>query len=293
VSSLWVDLLGVETRYRGNAFRTRTIESGSGSPLILIHGVGGHAESYARNVRRLGRSFHAISMDLVWHGLSEKIPFTTAMVPSYGAQVLDLLDSIGAQQAAIEGESLGGWVAMWLALNHPERVSKIVLSTNYGVRWNDSTVTTDPVTGINLLRERSLAAIRNPNHENVRKRLEWLVVSPDRVTDELVDLRWAIYNDPATNASLTKVFENSFDIFASDSAIHESRLGDIGVPTLVLWTDHNPGAGPSVGRKTAELIPGAEFYCINDAAHWPQWEQAEEHDSVVAEFLAGKTVALT
>jgi pimeloyl-ACP methyl ester carboxylesterase len=292
MSTMLLDLFGTETRYRGTKYRTRTIEAGSGEPLILIHGVGGHAEAYAKNVKRLGEHYHAIAMDLLWHGLSEKVPFTTAMVPAYGAQVLDLLDSIGAERAAIEGESLGGWIALWLALNHPERVSKIILNTNYGVRWDGASVTIDPATGSNLLRERSLAAIRDPNRETVRKRLEWLMATPDRVTEELIDLRHAIYNDPATNAALTNVFTNSFDINASADAIHESRLKDIAVPTLVLWSDKNPGAGPNVGKRTAELIPNAEYYCINDAAHWPQWEQPEDHDNAVLAFLAGNRAAL-
>jgi hypothetical protein len=45
--TIWTDLLGTEVRYRGKAYRTRTIEAGSGEPLILLHGIGGHAEAYS------------------------------------------------------------------------------------------------------------------------------------------------------------------------------------------------------------------------------------------------------
>ena len=62
-------------------------------------------------------------------------------------------------------------------------------------------------------------------------------------------------------------------------------MGQIKVPALVLWSDKNPGTGPDAGQRLADLIPGSEFYCINDAAHWPQWEQPEEHDRVVRDFL--------
>jgi pimeloyl-ACP methyl ester carboxylesterase len=62
-------------------------------------------------------------------------------------------------------------------------------------------------------------------------------------------------------------------------------LAEVKVPTLVLWSGHNPGSGPDVGRRIAELTPGAVFHCIEDAAHWPQWEQPEEHDRVVLDFL--------
>jgi pimeloyl-ACP methyl ester carboxylesterase len=287
--SVWVDLLGSEVRYRGNKYQTRTIEAGSGEPLVLIHGIGGHAEAYSRNLMRLGQHFHAVAIDLLWHGLSAKPPFPKDMVAAYGGQVIDLLDSLGAERAHVEGESLGGWVTMWLAINHPDRVDRIVLNTAAGVHWKPGTIDEHPETGVNLLRERSLAAIRDPNRETVRKRLEWLMAEPDRVTDELVDIRHWLYNNPATNASLTQVFENSFGP-DRDSRIEEDQLSRIKAPTLVLWTDKNPGTGPDAGQRLADHIPGAQFYFIEDAAHWPQWEKPEEHDRVVTDFLSGKKV---
>jgi pimeloyl-ACP methyl ester carboxylesterase len=112
------------------------------------------------------------------------------------------------------------------------------------------------------------------------------MAAPDRVTDELVDVRLKIYTDPATNASLRTVFENSFGFGSGPKrTIPEERLADVAAKTLVLWSDKNPGTGPEVGQKIAHLIPNAEFYCMNDAAHWPQWEHPEEHDRVVTDFL--------
>jgi pimeloyl-ACP methyl ester carboxylesterase len=292
MNTLWLDLLGAEVRYRGREFKTRTIETGTQNPkkLILIHGVGGHAEAYARNMHRLGEHFHAIAIDLLWHGLSAKPEFTPEMVPMFSKQVLDVLDDLGVQKGFIEGESLGGWVACWTALHHPERVDRVILNTAAGIMWNRDKVKIDEVGGVNALRERSLAAIANPTRETIRKRLEWLMASPDRVTDELVDLRTAIYSRPDTNASLTKVFGASFGGRNGLNVIQEDELPGMKVPALALWSDKNPGAGADVGERLASLIPGSAHYCINDAAHWPQWEKPEEHDAVVVAFLSGKPV---
>jgi len=208
----------------------------------------------------------------------------------YARQMIDLLDSLGVERAHVEGESLGGWVTMWLALHYPERLNKIVLNTTAGVLWDEGSVNERPEEGVNLLRERSLAAIRNPNRDTVRKRLEWLMASPDRVTDELVDLRYKFYTAPDTQAALTNVFENSF---GGDRTLHRILAPDlkkIQVPTLVLWSDKNPGTGPDVGQRIADAIPGAQFHCIADAAHWPQWEHPEEHDRVVSAFLSGEQI---
>ena len=293
MNTIWLDLLGAEVRYRGREFKTRTIETGTQNPqkLILIHGVGGHAEAYSRNMQRLGERYHAIAIDLLWHGLSAKPPFTTEMVPMYARQIIDLIDDLGVQKASIEGESLGGWVATWTALHHPDRVEKIILNTTAGIRWNRDKVKIDEATGTNLLRERSVAAIKDPTRETIKKRLEWLMASPDRVTDELIDLRTAIYTRPDTNASLTNVFANSFGGPLAANVVAEDELATLTVPTLALWSDKNPGAGADVGERLAALVPGASHYCINDAAHWPQWEKPEEHDRVVLAFLAGAPIA--
>ena len=145
MNTIWLDLLGAEVRYRGRKFQTRTIETGAHNPdkLILIHGVGGHAEAYSRNMQRLGEKYHAIAIDLLWHGLSSKPEFTKDMIPMYSAQIHDILDDLGVQKASIEGESLGGWVALWTALKTPERVDKIILNTTAGIVWNRDKVKID------------------------------------------------------------------------------------------------------------------------------------------------------
>ncbi len=284
--TIWVDLMGAQVRYYGKKYRTRVIEAGEGEPLILIHGVGGHAEAYSRNIVRLGQHFRAMAMDLVWHGFSAKPPYNDKSVDTYCEQVLDLADSLGLNKVNIEGESLGGWVAMWFALHHPERLNKLILNTTAGIRFSAGSVQERPETGVNLLRERSLAAINNPNRETIKKRLEWLMAKPDRVTEELTDVRYKIYTEPETRRALTDVFSNSFG--GGDSGryyLSEEQVKQIRVPTLVLWSDYNPGHGPDAGERVAKLIPGAQYVCIKDAAHWPQWEQPEAHDRAVIAFL--------
>jgi pimeloyl-ACP methyl ester carboxylesterase len=83
------------------------------------------------------------------------------------------------------------------------------------------------------------------------------------------------------------VFANSFGQGKSSRRFSEEELAGITAPTLVLWSEKNPGTGPDVGRYLATLIPGAQCYVMEDAAHWPQWEHPEEHDKVVLDFLRG------
>jgi pimeloyl-ACP methyl ester carboxylesterase len=289
MSSIWVDLMGAQVRFLGRRYRTRVIEAGDGPALVLIHGVGGHAEAWSRNVRRLGRHFRVLAIDLLWHGYSAKPAYIPGEdIPAYVDQVLDLLDAEGIERAHLEGESLGGWIGLWLALEHPDRLDRLVLNTTAGIRFEPGVVPERPKEGREALAARSLQAISAPTPETIRKRLEWLMASADRVTDELVDVRLRLYSDPEIQASLRDVFEHAFGTSAVPrKLVPEARLAEIRTPTLVLWTEKNPGTGPDVGRYIAERIPGARFACLDDAAHWPQWERPEAHDEIVTEFLAG------
>jgi pimeloyl-ACP methyl ester carboxylesterase len=198
------------------------------------------------------------------------------------------MNSLGIEKAHIEGESLGGWVGLWFALHHPERIGKLILNTSAGIRFEPGTIQERPAEGRELLRQRSLDAINNPTPETIRKRLEWLMASPESVTDELAELRFQMYSHPEISKSLMDVFNNSFG--SGDNRHYQipaQKLSEVKAPTLVLWTDKNPGTGPDVGKYISTLIPGARFVCINNAAHWPQWEQPEEHDEVVLSFLRG------
>src|SRR5437868_1327123 len=66
VSTFWLELLGGEIRYYDAAgVRTRALEAGSGPPLLLLHGTGGHAESWIRNVLPLSADFHVYAVDMV------------------------------------------------------------------------------------------------------------------------------------------------------------------------------------------------------------------------------------
>ena len=67
--------------------------------------------------------------------------------------------------------------------------------------------------------------------------------------------------------------------------LHDEDLARITVPTLVLWTSHDPTAPPAEGERIAGVIPGAEFVVMQDCGHWPQFEKPEEFNSIHLDFL--------
>ena len=128
--SIHVDLLGTETRFIDTGkYRTRVIQVPNDKPpLIMLHGGGGHAETYSRNLNRLSAVSRPIALDFIWHGMSSRPKFSDGTATQeihwlrqFTLQVLDLMDYLNLPSATIEGESLGGWIALDLAINFPER----------------------------------------------------------------------------------------------------------------------------------------------------------------------------
>lgn len=280
--SLWLELLGAETRfYDAGGIRTRSLEAGAGPALILLHGVGGCAESYARNVVPLGRDFRTYAIDYVGHGLSDGTdePLTRQR---YVQHIKDFMDAAGIEKAHIVGESLGGWIGAWMCLTYPERVERLVYCVGAHLDVPvDEAAAKKTAEGRGLLVKLSKAARENPTRETIRKRLEWLFWDVEaNVTEELVDLRWALFQHRLT---LGKALPTPGA--TAEDALTPERLGQIRQRTLVLWTDHNPSVGVPEGRKACDYLPNCEFALMEGCGHWPQWEDTPTFNRIVTAFL--------
>lgn len=291
-NSVHIDLLGTETRFvESSDYRTRVIEvSNNKAPLILLHGGGGHAETFSRNLNSLAAVCRPIAMDFIWHGMSSRPSFSDGSATDdvhwlrqFTLQVIDLMEVLGLQSASFEGESLGGWVALDLAINFPERVDALVLNTAWGIALDKEHVE-EGAADLDALRETSVAALNNPTLETLRTRLEWLMPLGG-VTDELVSLRQALWSIPETREALLEYYERLFSHDIEDYYFDEQAIRSIQCPTLVLWTDKNPIHGVDAAERLCQLIAGSELHVMEGCAHWPQWERPDEHDAVVRGFL--------
>ena len=258
-------------------WRTRVLRAGSGEPLVMMHGTGGHLEAYAHNVGALAEQFEVIAVDFAGHGYTT--PATEDLeIESYVEQIASLLDTLGITRASLTGESLGGWVAAKFAVAHPDRVRRLVLNTPGG------TMATPEV--MERIRALSQAAADDPTPERVRARLEWLMADNATVTDELVRIRQAIYARPGFAESMRHILCLQDPEVRRRNLITDEELAAITAPTMVIWTSDDPSGPAAAGMHMAERLPNGRFELIADAGHWPQWEQHEVYNKLVAGFLA-------
>ena len=107
-----------------------------GTPLLLLHGLLGSLVNWQRIARRLAESYRVIVPDLRNHGRSPHHPDVS--YPAMTGDLLELMDDLGLEQAIPIGHSMGGKVAMWLALEHPRRVERLVVADIAPVRYQGS-----------------------------------------------------------------------------------------------------------------------------------------------------------
>jgi 2-hydroxy-6-oxonona-2,4-dienedioate hydrolase len=138
--SIWMYLKELEFRQgfadiavNGAPVRTRYAEAGSPEKphAVLLHGTGGHWETFTPNLAALSEHFHCVAIDMVGNGFSDK-PDYDYEIAVYIEHVLGVMDRFGMQRAHFIGMSLGAWVASTIAVKHPERVEKVILMSPAG-----------------------------------------------------------------------------------------------------------------------------------------------------------------
>jgi 2-hydroxy-6-oxonona-2,4-dienedioate hydrolase len=280
-STMWLELLGLGVEQRwvdAGGVRTRALVAGdpANEAVVFLHGTGGHAEAYGRNLAAHAEKFRVYSIDMIGHGFSDK-PERSYEIDTYVEHLVDFMDAEGLPRAHLSGESLGGWVAARFAALYPDRVDHLVLNTAGG-RTLDPNV-------MKRIKDLSLDAVQNPTPAKVRTRLEFLMADPASVTDELVEIRRAIYVQPEFAVAMPLILSLQEVEIRRRNLLSDEELKAIKSPTLVVWTTHDPTASVEVGRAFADAIPDAEFVVLEDCGHWPQWESADEFNSIHIGFL--------
>lgn len=257
----------VDVPVRGHTVRTRVLQAGSGPELVLLHGTGGHLEAYSRDIAGLAEDFHVTAYDMIGHGWSDlpDLPYTTDVLAEH---LVGLLDALGVERAHLSGESLGGWVAAWVAAHFPERVDRLVLNTPGNIANKPEVM--------QRMRDSTMAAVLDPSEETVRRRVEFLFHHKEMVTDELVNLRRQVYSRPGFVQAITNTLVLQDPVVRKDFAWDPAWVGEVAAPTLLLWTSHDPTGGLDEADLLLRWLPDARLHVIDDAGHWPQWEKVSE-----------------
>lgn len=235
-----------------------------GPPLVLIHGVGNQAGSWVKVAGDLSLSRKLILPDLAGHGESEPKdgPLGLADAVAGLAAVLDA-EKTGAD-AVLVGNSMGGWVALRYALEHPERVARLVLVNSTGVAG-----TAEDFGKVSLLpksREEALALVQALG----------LGGGPAPAGFVLDDLVEKIAAGPTARMIAGLKPDDYLD----------ARLPGLTVPVDVIWGNEDHLLLPSYRDKLLAALPRVRLHPLAGAGHVPQQQDPRAFVALLSEILA-------
>jgi len=258
--------------------RLRCRDEGVGPAVVLVHGIAASLEFWRFTVGALADRQRVVAVDLPGFGFSERAPVIPTLEQTTDL-LIALLDELGIGSASFVGNSMGGLVALEVALLHPERVEKLILSDSAGlgrevsIFWRLAALR--PV-GSLLLRVNQYAAQRNwPNlffdpkgeAELVERCRQW-VGRPDLI-DTIVDAAAAGLDLRGQRATIRRI----------------GRLGEVRAPTLIIWGKDDWIIPISHAKRAHQLIPGARLAILDRCGHCPPLEQPVAFNELVREFL--------
>ncbi len=243
-------------------------------PLLISNSLGTDLEMWAPQLGVLAENFRVIRYDTRGHGASS-VPEGPYTIAQLGRDALAVLDAVGVERVCFIGLSMGGLTGLWLALNAPLRIDRMVLANTGAKIGNDE--------------------FWNARIDSIRDSIGDADAGglPENIVDAVVE-RWftkryrSIAPQAVARIRRMLVETSSAGYAANCAAIRDADLraglASIRIPTLVIAGTHDPSTPPALGREIAEAIPDARYLEL-DAAHLSNLEQAGAFNAAVVHFL--------
>lgn len=262
--------------------RIAYLDVGTGPPVILIHGFGGSMWQWEHQQHALAQDFRVLTLDLPGSGFSDKpdIEYRPDQLLDF---FLGFMDAAHIPQATLVGNSMGAGLAIGMALEHPKRVSKLVL--------------------IGGLPPQILLKLTSPS---IRRALEsrvpsWVASFGNWLFGGLIteSVLRELVHDPTllTPAVIERSNRNRRrpglikPIMAARTALplwetgFARRLNNLAHSTMIIWGEQDRVFPHSVGEELHCTIPGSQLVTIPAAGHLPQWEQPDLVNSILIGYI--------
>ena len=260
-------------------------DTGTGPPVVLLHGGGPGASgvsNYARNIEPLAQHFRVIVPDMPGYGRSAKGVDGSDPFGYLADHIRGMLDALGIDRAHLVGNSYGGSCALRLALDTPHRVDKLVLMGPGGV----GTTRGLPTAGLKSLL--GYYGGDGPSLDKLRTFIRtYLVYDGDAVPESLIESRYESSIDPEVVANPPLQRPSGLRTLWRMDFTRDRRLAGLATPTLVIWGRDDKVNKPSGAAMLGRRMPNADVLLTANTGHWVQWERADFFNAVTTAFLKG------
>lgn len=230
-----------------------------GIPLILVHGLGGSAEDWARVIPGLSKEYLVYALDLPGFGRSA-IPPEPLRIRTFVKYLAGFIEALGYPEVAMAGNSLGGWIATTFALKYPERVRQLYLLNSAGL-WREDV------------------------HSPFAKDREEAALAIERLIGKSIWVPGFLLDAFVRNAQ--RPVYAGFLALNDRSEELDSVLSSVAVPTTIIWGARD-GIFPLICAEAFhEKIRDSELILLDDVAHVPQIQAARR----VVDIITSKAPA--
>ncbi len=255
----------------GRRIRYLALGEGEGVPIVLIHGFGGDLNNWQFNQEALAAGRPTYAIDLPGHGGSSKeLGAGQVHVGALAGAVVDFMDAKGIPKAHLVGHSLGGAIALDLALNHSDRVASVTVICSAGLGPEIDMVYIDGF----------MAAKRRKQLQPV---LEMLVADPAMVSHEMIEDVLKFKRLDGVETALNQIIEGTF-AGGRQTLQLTGRLGELTVPVQVIWGRQDRVIPV---RHSEDLPSRIQVRVFDDAGHMVHMEKAAEVNQLIERFVGG------
>jgi pimeloyl-ACP methyl ester carboxylesterase len=258
------------------------LDVGEGPPVILLHGFGGSMWQWEHQQTALSAHFRVITPDLIGSGLSDKpdIEYRPDQLLEF---LIGFMDVLQIPQASIVGNSMGAGLAIGLALDHPTRVSKVILIDGLPAHVMEHLASPSLRRALTTSAPSWLVSFGNRLFGGLllESTLREFVYDPSLLTPAVLDRsnrnrqRRGLFKPLLTIGTNLPLWEQHF----------APRIGTITHRTLIIWGEEDRVFPLPAGDILHQTIAGSTFVSIPKAGHIPQWERPELVNQELINFI--------
>jgi pyruvate dehydrogenase E2 component (dihydrolipoamide acetyltransferase) len=254
----------------GRRIRYLALGEGDGVPILLIHGFGADLNNWQFNQEALADGRVTYAIDLPGHGGSTKdLGGGHVHVGALASAVVEFMDAKGIAKAHLVGHSLGGVIALDLALNHADRVASATAICSAGLGPD---INMDYIDGF-------MQAKRRKQLEPV---LQMLVADPEMVSREMIEDVLKFKRLDGVDLALNRIIEGCF-AGGRQALDLTARLAELAVPTQVIWGREDR----IIPAVHAEGLPATIPVHLLDAGHMVHMEKSAEVNERISRHVQG------
>jgi 2-hydroxy-6-oxonona-2,4-dienedioate hydrolase len=254
------------------------VQAGSESnpPLVMLHGTAGSLENFAANIAAHAEHFNCIAFDMIGSGMTGK-PDYDYETEHYVKHLVDFFKAMDLGKASIIGLSLGARVASRFAIDHPEKVERLILlsATAY--------FPAQPIQA-DISNTRSSAAA-NPTWDNIREIFKGLFHDQTKVWDDVIATRLSLYGRPDMKRAMSHILALLEPDIYNRNRIPDGDWRALRAPTLVVAAVDHQDVFFETAMAVAKLIPNISVFEMKQCSHWPQMEDSDTFNKRSLAFL--------